>query len=278
MDSYREFVLRYLDLMGEAEKIPLGTYSAPAWPRPATHAPKALLLSAHPDDEILTAMPLGLRFVKEGWDVVNVAVTLGRPDQRDRRRKELDAACAYLGIRTIVPDDIGLRERIKSGDADEWQECVAMMAKIIDQAQPEVIIVHHSDDGHPDHMRTNQLAQEAMAKCAGLKCLFIEGEYWKDMASPNLQLEIPVNDLVVLLEALSFHVGELERNRYDVFWPPFAHVNARYSETVTGWGSASAKFDFSVMYRVRRYRGVGLEDFFSPLQLGADQSVHLIFP
>jgi len=254
MYTFKDFVRRYKKLMGEAARMRLpSNIVSPQWPL-VSDAVRVLIVSAHPDDEILTGMPLGLRYRERGYRVVNVAVTLGRPEQVDRRRTELEGACAYLGIELRVPLETGLRAHIKSNDSDAWQVAMEAVRAIVAEIRPQVVITHHEDDGHPDHCATFRLTRDAMGGIENFGCLFITGEYWRDMSTPNLQLEVSPEHLVHLLNALSFHRGELERNRYDIFWPSLMHLNGRYSEVVMGFGSPAAQFDFSVLYTIYDFR------------------------
>jgi LmbE family N-acetylglucosaminyl deacetylase len=258
--------------------IPLGDYATPELPPADPEKPGVVILSAHPDDEILNGMPLGIRFKLAGSQLTNIAVTIGRPGQSERRLGELHGACKHLGIDLIIPAEHGFRELIKANTAEGWDTAVNALADVLRKLHPKVVITHHEDDAHHDHIATNRLTVAAMEQIRDLDCLFVVGEYWKDMTRPNLQLEIGADNFVFLLEALSFHKGELARNRYDTFWLPHAHVNARYGEVITGWGAPAAEFDFSVMYRVRRFRSGKFEDYLKPLQLAAGKPITSIFP
>ena len=63
-----------------------------------------LHLAPHPDDEVLGAGAtlMGLRV--HGHRVINLACSLGRPDQHERRRREVEEACDRLGLELIVHD------------------------------------------------------------------------------------------------------------------------------------------------------------------------------
>ena len=278
MKSYIEAIRGYKLLMNKIEGIPLGNFPAQHWPPVKPNKPAVVGLWAHPDDETLSGGPLSVRLRNMGSRVVDIPVTLGRPEQYARRRVELENACKHLGIDLLYPTQNGLRDQIKSDRPDDWNFAVNSVREILEELKPKVIITHHDDDGHHDHIKTNQLAVAAMRQIPDLDCVFVESQYWKDMAKPNLQLEISDADLATLLEALSCHREELVRNRYDKFWLPYAHNNARYGEVVTGWGTPAAEFWFSAMYRVRRFRGGQFEDFLFPLQLAANEPISRILP
>ncbi len=245
--SYEDFLRDYMALMERAKGIPLAQYEPPSWPTVTADSPVALIVSAHPDDEVMTGMPLGVRLRREGWRIVNLAVTLGRPEQLDRRRYELTQACRFLGIEYLEVEN-----GVESTGHANWQPARDATQAALKSLRPHVVITHHPHDGHPDHESVNMLVRESLRVSPLADVALVEGQYWRDMADPNLMLEIGAEDFALLLKALSFHEGELYRNRYDVFWPPYTHVNARFAERVTGWGTPAADFPFSVMYKLSR--------------------------
>ncbi len=279
MRSYVGFIAGYLELMKEAKRnVVLGGWTPIEWPPLPADAPVVMGITAHPDDWPLTVGPLALRLRREGFRMVNVCVTLGRPQQYERRLEELIQECQYFGAEMVVPNKTGLRDEIKSNDPAKWSLAVASISRLLADYNPAIVVVHHDDDGHHDHVVVNRLAMEALAPRLDYRTVVVEGEYWKDMNRPNLQLEVSASDMAELLQGLSCHKGELERNRYDVFSLPHMHVNGRYAEIVRGWGTEAAEFDFSVMYRVRLFRHGKLEDYLKPLQIQADEPITRILP
>ncbi|HEV3484214.1 MAG TPA: hypothetical protein VG106_02325, partial [Vicinamibacterales bacterium] len=49
---------------------------------------------------------------------------------------------------------------------------------------------------------------------AAFTCHVVETEFWGAMATPNLMVESSVDDVAAMITALSFHVGEVQRNPY----------------------------------------------------------------
>ena len=77
MNYYEQFVSGLAELVKAAESYPLGGVVPAATARVAEGAPKVLIFSPHPDDEVIIGA-LPLRLLREfGVRVVNVAVTLG---------------------------------------------------------------------------------------------------------------------------------------------------------------------------------------------------------
>ena len=94
----------------------------------------------------------------------------------------------------------------------------------------------------------------------GFTCLAIETEFWGAMASPNLMVESTTDDLAEMLTALSFHVGEVQRNPYHLLLPAWMQDNVRRGgELVGGQGGAAPDFTFCTLYRFRRWTGGLLE-------------------
>ncbi len=74
------------------------------------------------------------------------------------------------------------------------------------------------------------------------------------MPSPNLMVELSVEDVTRMITALSFHVGEVQRNPYHLLVPPWMQDNVRRGgELVGGQGGAAPDFSFATLYRVRRW-------------------------
>ncbi|HMJ63914.1 MAG TPA: PIG-L family deacetylase, partial [Candidatus Binatia bacterium] len=88
----------------------------------------------------------------------------------------------------------------------------------------------------------------------------IETEFWGAMDAPNLMVESSQEDLVDLIAALSFHVGEVRRNPYHVRMPAWMIDNVRRGgELVGGQGGAAPNFTFATLYRLRRWQNGKLE-------------------
>src|SRR5436309_14038320 len=99
MNPVQQFISKYASLAKEDRTYPMGQF-APL-PRPATapDAPKVLVFSPHPDDEVIIG-GLALRLLREAkWNVINVAVTQGSQQERQRERfQELRDCCRCIGF------------------------------------------------------------------------------------------------------------------------------------------------------------------------------------
>src|SRR5438874_720108 len=96
MNFFQQLVSDYARLIrGEELSTPVPISKCPKV-EISSDAPKVLLFSPHPDDEVITgALPLKLlRDAK--WNVINVAVTLGsKPERKPERLEELRCCCEY---------------------------------------------------------------------------------------------------------------------------------------------------------------------------------------
>src|SRR5438093_5780096 len=132
MNPYETFVNEILRVQREGKSLPLGGLPAPAKPKLAPDAPKALIFSPHPDDEVIIG-GLALRLMREsGFKVLNVAVTQGSNKARQAERwKELTACCNYIGFGLIQtrPNGLeGVNLKTRQSDPTQWNRSVERIA------------------------------------------------------------------------------------------------------------------------------------------------------
>jgi len=260
MTPYHDYVSALARLVRDGKQLPLGTFSTPSHPAIPADAPTALIFSPHPDDEcIIGAMALRLQR-EAGYRIVNVAVTQGSNKARQAARwDELRAACDYIGFELVETIPGGL-ERVnaatRQGDSAHWQASVAVIAKILGDRKPQVIFFPHDADWNSSHVGTHHLVADALARQAtGFTCTCIETEFWGAMATPNLMVESTPGDLADMMAALSFHVGEVQRNPYHLLVPAWMQDNVRRGgELVGGQGGAAPDFSFATLYRLRQWK------------------------
>lgn len=195
-----------------------------------------------------------------GMPVVNVAVTQGsNKDRQEERFRELQGACGYLRWSILQAAPRGL-ERISAKtrhqDQTHWERCVAVITNIILRAQPQVILLPHAEDGNSTHIGTHFLVMDGLKRMPpDFECYLLETEYWGAMTTPNLMVEVGSEDLADLIAALTFHVGELQRNPYHLSLPAWMMDNVRRgAELVGGQGGAAPDFAFATLYRLRQWR------------------------
>jgi LmbE family N-acetylglucosaminyl deacetylase len=260
MTPYHQLASDFARLVRDGRQLPLGGFATPAWPAPAPDAPRALIFSPHPDDECIIG-GLALRLQREaGMRVVNVAVTQGSLKERQAARwEELTAACAYLGFGLVRTAPGGLERinvRTRAQDPNYWNACVDVIAGVIKTEQPAVVFFPHDADWNSTHVGTHYLLVDALRRQPhGFACHVVETEFWGAMATPNLMVESSVDDLGHMLAALSFHVGEVQRNPYHLLVPPWMQDNVRRgAEVALGQGGAAPDFGFCTLYRLREWR------------------------
>lgn len=257
--SARQFVSRFQSLIKKGKFLKPGKAAPKARTKIPSGAPQVLIFSPHPDDECLVG-GLALRLLREaGWNVTNVAVTLGSKQARQAsRRRELHNACASLGFGVVVPEETG-RPRItlesRKHNRAPWQAAVRVVAGILAEHRPRVIFIPHEQDGHPVHVGTHLLVLDALKTLpAGFRCYVIETEFWGQMTEPNLLVELGVAEVADLIAALACHVGEVRRNPYHVRFPAWLIDNVRRgAELVGGQGRGAPDFVFGAIYRLEQW-------------------------
>jgi LmbE family N-acetylglucosaminyl deacetylase len=258
---------------------------------------KVLYCAPHPDDETLSgALALRLR-LESGARVTNIAVTLGSSAaQHERRRGEVASACRVLGFNLVIPDVDGPHARFAANDGGTpdhseaglklaqgfrppsglgpvnlaarqsdpkgWAQRVQRLAEIFDQEQPEVVFAPHADDFNTTHIGTHYLVTEALdlhlSRRADASVVFVETEFWHEMAEPNLMVAVTPEIAAVQLVAAAEHGGEMMRNPYHLLHTCRLMDNVRRgSEVVGGQGAAVQPFTFAELHRVSFRRGGG---------------------
>jgi LmbE family N-acetylglucosaminyl deacetylase len=260
-NPYTQFVADAAGLLRAARSLPLGGLPPAPRPAPATDAPVALIFSPHPDDECIIG-GLALRLLREAkFHVLNVAVTQGsNPARQGPRLEELKAACHYLGFGLIQTALTGL-ERIKpdvrAKDPAHWAACVKVIVGILRERQPRVVFFPHDDDFNSAHIGVHHLLVDALRTLGPEFATFVvETEFWHAMNGANLMVESSPADVVDLVTATSFHVGEVQRNPYHLRLPAWMQDNVRRGgEVVGGQGGTPPDYDFATLYRLRRWSG-----------------------
>src|SRR2546423_13308995 len=109
MNPYQEFAGAFAKLLADGKKLPLGISHAVKPANPSPDAPRVLIFSPHPDDEVIIG-GLPLRLLRElKMRVINVAVTQGSSKARQPERwKELTACCAHIGFGLVQTRPNGL--------------------------------------------------------------------------------------------------------------------------------------------------------------------------
>jgi LmbE family N-acetylglucosaminyl deacetylase len=291
------YLRRFADAVDSGRSIALGPSQKPPVPPAVAaseaNGTKVLYCAPHPDDETLSGV-LALRMrLESGARVANVAVTLGSSAaQHERRRREVASACQVVGFDLVIPGVDGTHSRLcwkdgeaaagsghgsalgkpanglgpvnlaaREGDPKGWALRVERLAEIFDREQPEVVFAPHADDFNTTHIGTHYLVTEALDahlwRRDDASVVFVETEFWHEMAEPNLMVAITPELAAIQLVAAAEHGGEMMRNPYHLLHPCRLMDNVRRgSEVVGGQGAAVQPFTFAELYRVSfRRRG-----------------------
>lgn len=269
MNPYREFVLAFARGFAEGKSLPLGGIPPQRRRALAANAPVALIFSPHPDDECIIG-GLALRLMREaGMRVINVGVTQGSIKARQESRwEELRNACDWLGFGLEKTAPNGLEKIIpktRASDPTHWLNAVGVIATSLARHRPRVIFFPHELDWNSTHIGTHLLVMDALKTLpASFQMVLIETEFWGQMSSANLMVELSTDDVADLLAALSFHVEEVKRNPYHLRMPAWLMDNVRRgAELVGGQGGAAPDFMFATLYRARRWKNGRIEELYS---------------
>jgi len=127
---------------------------------------RVLVIAAHPDDETVGAGMLLRRLARAGADVSIVHVTDGAPrDLRDARaagfdgwqaytrarRDELAAALAAGGLHSSHCECLGIPDQQASR---ELVPLTRRIGSMLSRFQPDAVLTHPYEGGHPDHDAT----------------------------------------------------------------------------------------------------------------------------
>jgi LmbE family N-acetylglucosaminyl deacetylase len=199
----------------------------------ASRPPAALVLSPHPDDELL-GCPAHLFALRDaGWRVLDVALSLGGAGHEHRRREELELASARAGFELCLAPP-GLLATDSPAPPAAAVEYVLELARSVGA---RLLVAPSPHDDHPAHERTGRLAV-ASARAGATPRLWLWG-LWADLALPNSLCVFDEERLAEIGHALDAHAGELARNDYRRLLRSRAEAAAiLLPERVFGYGSA----------------------------------------
>ncbi|MDB6018920.1 MAG: bacillithiol biosynthesis deacetylase BshB1 [Pedosphaera sp.] len=269
MNPYQKFVAEFARLVVEGKSLPLGDIPPQGKPKPAPGAPVALIFSPHPDDECIIG-GFALRLMREsGLRIINVAVTQGSSkDRQQPRLEELQNACNWLGfdLEQTAPNGLEkINPQTRVNNPEHWAHAVKVIAASLAKNQPRVIFFPHELDWNGTHIGTHFLVMDALKTLpANFQCCLVETEFWGQMPTPNLMVESSAEDVADMLAALSFHVGEVQRNPYHLRMPQWMQDNVRRgAELVGGQGGAAPNFMFATLYRLRQWQNGRVGELYS---------------
>ena len=130
-------------------------------------------------------MPATLMALRDaGWRIVNLACGLGRPEQHEVRRGELEEACRRAGF-DLLPCDPPLA---LSADDDLIASEVALvdlLARLLPELSPSLVCAPSPHDGHHAHELVGRAARRALEAYSGpVPHLWLWG-VWADLPFPD---------------------------------------------------------------------------------------------
>jgi len=146
-----------------------------------------------------------------GWRIVNLACALGRPDQRERRKAELDEACRLAGFELRTPPSSSLQERDWPASGTELSELVA---GTIAELDPQIVVSPGPGDRHPAHREAFSAVGDALGELGTRAPHWWMWALWGSLPQPTLGTEFGSARLKEILVALAAHRGEIARNDY----------------------------------------------------------------
>ncbi len=121
---------------------------------------KVLVISAHPDDEVVCAGTL-MKLQERGSEIYELVLTGGSEGgSQKEREKEMRKAADFLGMKKVYflrQEDLGLTYSKK---------LMFKVLKVIRQVRPELVFLMHKDDFHPDHREAFKIGIEAVKYAA----------------------------------------------------------------------------------------------------------------
>jgi LmbE family N-acetylglucosaminyl deacetylase len=156
-------------------------------------------------------MPATLMALRDaGWRIVNLACGLGRPEQHDRRRAELQEACRRAGF-DLLPCDPPLA--LSAGDdlARAEDALVDLLAGLLAELSPALVCAPSPHDGHHAHELVGRAARRALEGVGGpVPPLWLWG-VWAELPFPTLVVPFDRPRLEEIQHALAAHASELAR-------------------------------------------------------------------
>jgi LmbE family N-acetylglucosaminyl deacetylase len=222
----------------------------------------ALVIAAHPDDEVLGCGGTIAKMADEGWDVHVLILAEGATSRLDHRDRELklediselercaQAAGKILGTRSVTLETFADNRM----DGVEMLEVVKRIEQEIRRFRPERVLTHQNSDVNIDHRVVHDSVVAAVRPFPGAitrELLFFEvpsSTEWRPPASmrqfaPNMFVDISIA-LERKLEALALYKSELH-----AFPHPRSIVAVNH---LARWRGASVGFEAAEAFEIGR--------------------------
>jgi LmbE family N-acetylglucosaminyl deacetylase len=145
----------------------------------------------HPDDELIGAPATLMALRDAGHEIVNLACSLGRPEEASTRRAELEEACRRARFELVV------------GDLDT----------LLTERPVDLLVGPSPHDRHPLHESVGRALVAALEAGAGPDRLWLWG-LWGALPFPTTVVEYDDDRLEEIQHALEAHESQVSRNDY----------------------------------------------------------------
>ena len=200
----------------------------------------ALHIAPHPDDELIGAPATLMALRDAGWRIVNLACSLGRPEQQRRREAELREACRRARFELRLP---GEPIDISAGcNRDTARAQVAATgAEAIDELKPDLVVSPGPGDRHHGHQVVCEGVGDAIAGNEGSEPRWWMWALWGSLPQPTLGVRFGEQRMSEVLHSLDAHRGELAGTDYRRAIKARAELNAALApEHLFGFGSGGS--------------------------------------
>jgi LmbE family N-acetylglucosaminyl deacetylase len=156
---------------------------------------RVLHFAPHPDDELVGAPATLMALRDAGHEIVNVAWSLGRPEDASMRRTELEEACRRAGFELVVPDQ------------------PRSVTALLEERAIDLVVGPSPHDRHPAHEALGRALVESLGADVGPDRLWLWG-LWGALPFPTTIVEYDERRLGEIQHALEAHRSQVARNDY----------------------------------------------------------------
>ena len=192
-----------------------------------------LHVAPHPDDEAIGAVATLLALRAQGHRVVNLACSLGRPAQRERRGHELDEACREADFELVVanpPSGISRNDDLAAAE----RRLTATVLELVAAWDVALVVSPSPHDRHHGHEVVGRAVRNA-ARATGIRWWM--WALWGELPLPTLYSGFDEPLLQHAVRVVAAHHGEIDRNDYAALVRGRAVAQRVLgSERVFGWG------------------------------------------
>lgn len=201
-----------------------------------------LNISPHPDDESLCCPAVFSQLRAHGHRVANLALTLGRPDERKVRSAELHESIRRANLDLFEFSDPPDLSSLNPDRALLVDQVASDLSDLIIDLKPDVVSAPALSDPHPAH----RIAAAATLKALSISPTqaFWQWSIWSDLHNPNLLTLVSESEMHQASFSLEAHQSQLDRNDYRrLLWGRALSAFVRGPELVFGFGAPALPGD-----------------------------------